>query len=218
MLLRGARRGPCGPRPQGEPCALRTASAGSRSIRVMFDRERRPALRARCHRCRSCEDATPDELATEELGRLAGHVLDFAAKWAGSSRASPSASGTIPAPCSTTSSNMRARRSGSSIRGHPLRRCSPAAAGSAACSGSSSPSTALKAVARAAGGSTNDALSRRASAVPSRATTRGSSCPSNRSRSGFRSAREKRATPPAAIISSPPCSPHPSPCAIPPPA
>ncbi len=29
-----------------------------------------------------CEDATPDDLATEELGRLAGHALDFAARWA----------------------------------------------------------------------------------------------------------------------------------------
>ena len=29
-----------------------------------------------------CEDATPDELATEELGRLAGQAVDFAAKWA----------------------------------------------------------------------------------------------------------------------------------------
>jgi hypothetical protein len=29
------------------------------------------------------EDATPDELAAEELGRMASHALDFAAKWAG---------------------------------------------------------------------------------------------------------------------------------------
>ena len=29
-----------------------------------------------------CEDATPDELATEEFGRLAGHAIEFASKWA----------------------------------------------------------------------------------------------------------------------------------------
>ena len=29
-----------------------------------------------------CEDATPDELAAEELGRLAGQAVDFATKWA----------------------------------------------------------------------------------------------------------------------------------------
>ncbi len=28
-----------------------------------------------------CDDATPDELATEELGRLAGHAIDLASKW-----------------------------------------------------------------------------------------------------------------------------------------
>ncbi|MEZ4279695.1 MAG: wax ester/triacylglycerol synthase family O-acyltransferase [Myxococcota bacterium] len=28
-----------------------------------------------------CDDATPDELATEELGRVAGHAIDLASKW-----------------------------------------------------------------------------------------------------------------------------------------
>ena len=50
---------------------------------LLFDFERRPPLRP-MPPLPLPEDATPDELATEELGRVAGHVLDFAAKWAGS--------------------------------------------------------------------------------------------------------------------------------------
>lgn len=47
----------------------------------LFDLEREPKPRP-MPPLPLCEDATPDELATEELGRLAGQAVDFAAKWA----------------------------------------------------------------------------------------------------------------------------------------
>lgn len=49
---------------------------------ILFDRARDAARRA-MPPLPLPEDATPDELAAEELGRMASHALDFAAKWAG---------------------------------------------------------------------------------------------------------------------------------------
>ena len=62
--------------------ALSDGVGGIEINALLFDRERRPPRRP-MPPLPVPEDATPDELATEELGRVAGHVLDFAAKWAG---------------------------------------------------------------------------------------------------------------------------------------
>lgn len=62
--------------------ALSDGVGGIEINSVIFDRERR-APRRPMPPVPVPEDATPDELATEELGRVASHAFDFAAKWAG---------------------------------------------------------------------------------------------------------------------------------------
>jgi WS/DGAT/MGAT family acyltransferase len=60
--------------------ALADGVGGVQIYAHLFDLERDPLPRP-MPPLPLCEDATPDELATEELGRLAGHAIDFAAKW-----------------------------------------------------------------------------------------------------------------------------------------